>query len=162
MAKSQFLMLSLATIVLFSCTNDPKPASGEAAAPEIPQLDLQAVTQTTTMGNADIAEMQLLIQAINSLPAGVKTKYASDIENTLVELNGMLEKESVMVADLKAMLPVQQQDDGKQLIQGATSDSGSDPVAQANTFKTNKEDLERYHERVKAIQEQLKTWSSQQ
>lgn len=155
MLKNTLPFLVLTVMLLTACKNEPKTTP----AVETPKLDLKAVEKTTTEGDVKLKQMEQLIQELNALPAAVKTKHAESVNNMIEELNGMLEKESVMVQELKAM---QQHNENYPKGGGGTTDSGTDPVYQVNTFNEINKDITRYHERVDQIKTEIKTLSENQ
>lgn len=152
MLKSTLLTFLLATISLAACKNEPKTAPAVAT----PKLDIKAVEKTSTEGAANLQQMEQLIQELNALPASVKTKQAETINNMVAELNGMLEKESVMVNALKSMTQPADQNPT-----AGSTDSGSDPAYQIKTLNDYSSDMTRYHERVKQIQSEVKAMAGQ-
>lgn len=155
MLKKTLLSFALASLFLPACKNDPPQTDGSVAAVETPMLDIKAVEKTSTEGAANLEQMEKLIQELNALPASIKTKQAANINNLVEELNGMLEKESVIVDELKAMT----QPGGQS--PNATTDSETAPALQIKAFNDYSSDMTRYHDRVKQIQTEVKTMSGQ-
>lgn len=106
--KNTSLLLIACVLFVFACQNDPKPAStpetptsSEKTGAPAPQIDLGTVAQTVSAAKSNLTEIDKINQAISQLPASVQKANKEIIESVRAELDGMEEKQRIMLTGLE-------------------------------------------------------------
>ena len=98
-----FVLLLLIT----ACQNTPKSASDApvpvAETPAAPAVvTSEEMQQVSTSLSSGVSKMEDLRKQVDALPAAVKKEKAAEIENFYSELEGMIEKQTMMLNTIKS------------------------------------------------------------
>lgn len=111
--KNTSLLLIACVLFVFACQNDPKPASTpETTTPSAktgtpaPQIDLGALNQSVSDTKSNLTEIDKVNQEISKLPASVQKANKAIIESVRAELDGMEEKQRIMLTGLETYVKV--------------------------------------------------------
>ncbi len=111
--KNTSLLLIACMLFVFACQNDPKPAStpetptpsAKTGAPT-PQIDLGALNQSVSDAKSNLSEIDKVNQEISKLPASVQKANKAIIESVRGELDGIEEKQRIMLTSLETFVKV--------------------------------------------------------
>ncbi|MFN0213582.1 MAG: hypothetical protein ACKVT2_04950 [Saprospiraceae bacterium] len=150
------LVFSLLIGLLFTaCQNTPKTASEapttadpSALVPEAPEVvtpeSVQGATTTLTEG---VKMMEELRKQVDALPAKVKKEKADEIAGMYGTLEGMIEKQTGMIEEIKAS--------STPTAASATQENGVSALPSPAQMKEYTESAARYAQEAQAIKEAL-------
>lgn len=152
--KMNKLIFSLFLGLLFTACQNTPPNAAESApapapAPEAPALASPESIQQASEGlNSGIKLMESLRQRVDALPAKVKKDKAAEIEGFYSNFEGMIEKQTGMLNELKAATAPQ--------AESATQESAV-PAAILNAAQIQdfNESAARYAKEAQAMQEAI-------
>ena len=147
------LVFSLLLGLLFTaCQNTPKSASDApitapttAVAPEV--VTPEAVQDASTTLTEAVKMMEALRKQVDALPAKVKKEKADEIAGMYSTLEGMIEKQTGMINEIKAS--------GTPTTASTSQENGVSALPSPAQMKEYTESAERYAQEAQAIKEAL-------
>ena len=142
----------LLVLLITACQNTPKSAS-DAPVPETPAapavITSEEMQQVSTSLSSGISKMEDLRKKVDALPATVRKEKATEIEVFYAELEGMIEKQTIMINTIKsASVQPDKHESASQESEGA---AGLNPA----DFMDYKESAARYAKSAQEIEEAL-------
>jgi hypothetical protein len=108
--KYSSLLFCICALAFVACQNNDKNPPSTApttSTPEsktgtpAPQVDLAEVSKTIAASKAELENIDNVTKAINALPADVKKANKANLESIRSEMDGMVEKQLIMVKMLE-------------------------------------------------------------
>ena len=140
-------------LLITACQNTPKTAETAAPAPDAAPAAPAApapekVAEAATNLSSNVKMMEDLHKQVDALPANVKKQKAAEIDAINADLEGMMEKQNAMLAEIKAAAA------GAAAATAGTQESESTQITTA-TLSEYSESAQRYAKEAQAIQEKL-------
>jgi hypothetical protein len=161
--KYSSLLLGVYMLAFVACQNNDKnptttapttstPASKTGA--PAPQVDLAEVTKTIAAGKEELKNIDKLAQAINTLPADVKKANKANLESIRSEMDGMEEKQLIMVKTLENYQQLNAPAGSESGLVGKAAPSDSEQVSE-EVIKDIIGSIPRYHAVIEQYQQQV-------